>query len=398
MVVGGGYWQLFMVQKARAMGLRTVVIDGNSNAPCRAHADTFHQVNALDGERAAEVARREGVRGVTTFGTNDAIITVAHVHHALALPGDCILPEVARRAVFKDTMRDCLRAHRVPVPRGWLLHLSEPAFDAMVAGYLDEVAHPLICKPTDTSGGKGITIIATPPEIPAARATAARESRNGLVLLEEYFGYHTLGVESFTCDGQTTVVAIADKFLSPPPHCVTRGVITPSGVPDHIQQRVREVNRQALAALGISSGPSHIDMVLDEQGEPHVIDVGPRLAGGPITIEIIPAVWQVPLMEHTIRAALGERQPVAPVWSGRYACSWHFTSPRTGVIRAFEIQETVRRQFRCTHLHYWRRPGAHVTPAVDSSQLLGFCVCEGDTFSQAVANVRGLEDAMILDF
>jgi len=388
MVLGGSNWQTYMVEQAHQMGFRTVVIDRNEAPPASFVADAFYPVDFSHVGEAIEVARREKVDGVATFGTNDAIVTVARIKEALGLPSDCIPADVALRVVYKHTMREDLAAAGVPIPAG--RQLSGDDCRAEAERFFNDLRAPILLKPSDNSGGKGITIVRGEEQIPAAVESAMRAARNGRVLAEEFVEGTVLGVESITQGGRVIPIAIADKVMGPPPYCVTLGVIAPSALPEDVQRRVYEVNEATIRALKIDTAPTHIDMVVDGDGTPKVIDVGPRLAGGPIVFEIIRRVMWVDMMAYVIRSAFGEIGPVEPRWTGLYAGSRHFTAGRSGVVESLSCPDDVLKRCRSTYLRFWKKPGDVVLPATNDTHPIGFVVCLGDTFRKAQDNLEAV--------
>jgi biotin carboxylase len=394
MIVGGGYWQTFMIRHARNMGIRTVVVEGNPNAPGRDIADVFHTVNERNFEAVADVGLCERIDGVATFGTNDAMITVAQVTKALGLPSDGVSASVAERAIFKDSMRTRLIECGVATPWGIQVTEDNVGDVAAVRDMLREIDAPILIKPSDASGGKGASIVREPGDVERAIRMAGSVSYNRKLIAEEYVSGSVIGVESVTQHGRCIPITIADKDIGAPPYCVTIGVIAPSSLPQSIQNRVLDTNAAAIKALEIDTGPTHIDMVIGEDGIPKVIDVGPRLAGGPITFEIIPRTMRIDLMTYVVKAAFGQLAPIEPKWTGIYAGSRHILPPNSGMLKKLSCPEKLREKHRVSYLHMWRTPGERILPAVDRSQALGFAVCLGDTFAEARSNGIQLAESL----
>jgi biotin carboxylase len=366
MIVGAGRDQVFMIDKAREMGLETIAIDMNSETVGYDHCDYFYPISTSDKESALEVAKQHKIDGVATSGTNDAICTVAYIKEQLNLPTICVPYDIAVRAVRKDLWRETFEKKGVPIALGF-------CSDDPVALYkhLQQMDFPVLVKPSDSSGARGITVVETPEQFDRAFRFAQKYANNQRIIVEEYLQGTVIGIESYTVDGVTYPIAIADKVLSDPPHCFALGVTLPTMLPKKVQSRIIDVNRKAIEALGINTGPTHIDMVV-VNGEPKVIDVGPRLAGGPLIFELIPRTTGVDMIDTTIKQALGEEICIAIEPRGIYCASFQFSAPRCGVLRSIHYDEKDLDRYNITMLRFWKKVGEYVYDTQSGINRFGY--------------------------
>jgi biotin carboxylase len=354
MILGAGSWQIPMMTKAHELGLETVAIDMNPNSPGKNHCDHFYTVSTSDKEGALEIARQHKIDGVSTIGTNDAICTAAYIKEEIDLPTICNPYEVVVRAVRKDLCQETFKEKGIPTALGFC-HADPIALRMR----LQQMNFPVIIKPSDSSGAKGITVVANHEQFDQAFRFAQKYANNQRVILEEYLQGAVIGIESYTVDGATHPIVIADKVLSDPPHCFALGVTLPTILPKEIQSRIIDVNRRAIEAIGINTGPTHIDMVV-VTGEPKVIDVGPRLAGGPLIYELIPRAMGVDMIDATIRQALGEDICITVKPQGIYCASFHFSAPKSGILRSIRYDKEALDRYNITKLHFLKGSGEYV--------------------------------------
>ena len=396
-IVGAGRDQVFMIDKAREMGLVTIAIDMNSEAVGKDHSDYFYPISTSDKESALEVAKHHKIDGVATSGTNDAICTVAYIKEQLNLPALCVPYNVAVRAVRKDFWRETFGKKSVPIALGF--YSDDPVALHM---HLQQMDFPVLVKPSDSSGARGITVVENHEQFDRAFGFAQKYANNQRIIVEEYLPGTVIGIESYTVDGITYPIAIADKVLSDPPHCFALGVILPTNLPEEIQSRIFDVNRKAIEALGINTGPTHIDMVV-VNGEPKVIDVGPRLAGGPLIFELIPRATGVDMIDATIKQALGEDICIAIKPREIYCASFHFSAPKSGVLRSIHYDEKDLDRYNITMLRFWKKGGEYVYDAQSGINRfgyidrLGFVTASAESYQEVHKKIDEFMETLVLE-
>ena len=333
-ILGLTYNQIPLAQKARSMGYRAVGVGvGGGEDACRRHLDACYPIDTSDLDAVLDLSRREGAGGLLTCGTSTAICTIAYVNERLGL-SEYVMPyRVAVNAAHKDRFRTVIQDL---LPRG--LSASDPGA-ALAAS--SSLTPPLIVKPGDGGGGKGITVIreAGGPGLDRAFEYASDHSRDGVIVVEEFLEGAVLGVESLVLDGVVHVLAIADKIVTPPPRCITLGVIFPSRLPAPLQERILAVNAEAVRRLGIRWGPTHIDMAVDGRDEPRIIDIGPRLAGGALMATMVPRARHFDVYGATVQLATGTRPEAPGPGDGRHYGSRFVLAPGSGILGSVSYPE-----------------------------------------------------------
>ena len=164
-----------------------------------------------------------------------------------------------------------------------------------------EIDGSVVVKAPDRQGQKGLTLVESPSELPAAVEAARAAARNGLALVEELVDGPEVTVVGFSAGGTFTGLLVTDRVVAEPP---AFGVALAHVWPSHDQGQALDVAGQAVAALGIENGPSYTQLRLGPGG-PQVIEVAARLGGGH-DAELVEAVTGVDLNGLAIDAALGD--------------------------------------------------------------------------------------------
>jgi biotin carboxylase len=376
------------MQKARRASLAIVGVDYNKRPAGREYCDHYYQVSYKDEEAIFRIAQKHRVAGIATIGTNDAIWVAARLSHRLNLPGLYDPPNIIRRATYKNLWRKTFEQHGVPVPKGTV---CEDLKAAEVAAL--EIGFPALLKPTDASGSKGTTIIDKMDELPQAFQEAMCHSTTKAVLVESYIGYNSFAVESFVIDGKAYLVAIGERKLPSPPICVGLGVTTPDNLSTTAREAIEAINTTAIEALEITYGPVHIDMVLDSNDRPFVIDVGPRLVAGPFGWEHIFRTTGFDIVEAVLRQAIGEKLDTVRTHStDRYYAHRYLTTSQTGVVKRVDANRDLFNAHNITSCKFLVNEGDFVNALKHSNHRYGYVTAWGKSFESVCEKIDSFVD------
>ncbi|TDU70666.1 carbamoyl-phosphate synthase L subunit-like protein [Prosthecobacter fusiformis] len=379
MVIGGSYDQLPMIHRARELGCRTLAVDGNPSAPGMEHADEALVIDTSDLDAVTTAARQHQISGICTMATNLGPRTVSHVAAQLGLPA--VSCAAAENATDKNAMKAACRAAGVPVAAGETCSSAEEAVSvAQIHGY------PLLLKAADASGCRGIEPAFSEEEIHQRFDLAQRESRNALVVVERYYpDARVIGAESLISRGHTHLIFSAEKMVRRHPRISTAGVTVPTDLSKTETEELRDQLSALHKALGLDIGASHVDLVQAE-GKWLVIDVGPRLGGGPMIHHLAPSLTGVNMVDFIVRQALGEEPEINSKIISGVGVERFFYSPVEGHLTSIQlpaIPADARMQ--------WRKPvGSHMAPDgpnVDRIGYLSLIASDLATAEQQVAQI-----------
>jgi biotin carboxylase len=326
-----GTGRMFAVA-ARERGLRPVLL---SSRPERypwvaedgvdaAWVDTGDAAAVAAGARAA--ADGSGIAGLVTSSEYFVAVT-ARAATRLGLPGAD--PGAVERCRDKRLQRATLAGSGVPVPAFAAAATPEEAAEAATA-----IGRPVVVKPADGTGSRGVRLCDTAGEVRCHAAALLAEDRDErgrptlpVVLVEEYVTGPELSVETFG----TEVVGITAKYLGPPPWFVEIGHDYPAvGLSALAAEAVEAVALAALDALGLGFGPAHTEIRLGARG-PVVIEVNPRLAGGRIPT-LVRLASGLDLVGATVDAVSASVRPL-PVPGPGHASIRFLVPSRAGRVR-----------------------------------------------------------------
>jgi biotin carboxylase len=308
LIVSGGSEALAGIRTARAMGLHVLVSDGDPSAPGLAMAHERLVASTYDVAATVAAARRydqqaRPIDGVISIAS-DVPLTVAAVADELGLPG--VTPHTARLSADKLAMKQRLAACQVPIPD----FTAVPSV-ADLKAYVARHGYPIVVKPVDSRGARGVLLLSEERagDLAWAHATALHESPSGQVMVERFLDGPQLSSESLVVDGVCHTVGMADRNYEHmqrfAPYVIEDGGELPTSLDAPARAGVCEVVQRAACALGVTSGVLKGDIVV-HRGQPHVIEVAVRLSGGYLCTHEIPLATGVDFVAQAIHLALGD--------------------------------------------------------------------------------------------
>ena len=301
LILGASLMQTPAIKAAREMGWFVIVADRDSAALGISLADRFEQVDLADREGMLDTARRcrdsVGLDGVFTTGT-DFSTTVAWVAENLGLPG--ISYEVAQNASDKGRMREIFHNHNVPAPRFETLTVDSDPVEVT-----NNLSLPLVVKPVDSMGARGVVKINRREELPPAVGEAIGHSRSSRAIVEEFVEGPEFSLDALVYKGEIFLCGIADRHIYFPPYFVEMGHTMPSSAPEPEQRAVIDAFYLGIRALGIDNGAAKGDVKFS-RGRAVVGEIAARLSGGYMSGWTYPYASGVNLTAAALRIAVGE--------------------------------------------------------------------------------------------
>lgn len=378
MILGASILQLPAIKKAQEMGLDVIAVDMNPDAiGFKEEGVTKVLISTIDTPKIVEAARHYKIDGIMTLCTDMPMQAVAAVCEDLGLVG--VSRQTALNATNKAEMRQCFKAHGVPIPDFYIVRERNEFMDAA-----KNFTSKFMVKPADNSGNRGvelITDISNMEVLNQAFDYSKQYSRDGRVLLEEYMDGDEFSVETMSIDGECRVIQITDKLTSGAPYFVEMGHTQPTRYNEEIRNRISEVTKAGVKALGITYGPSHTEIKLTSAG-PKIVEIGARLGGDCITTHLVPLSTGVNIVEANIRIALGEK-PDLKVKFDKGAAIRFLHSP-SGILKSIKGVELAEHISGIIEVGFFKKIGDKVPVLHNSLDRVGYVIAQCDTREEAV--------------
>lgn len=297
-ILGGADVQAEAVQCARALGKEVHVLAAECGDAAREAATTVVRLDLTDVDAVAAHAERIGAQAVVSVGSDLAMPVVAAVSERLGLRSP-VRPRTAFLCHHKSEVRRLL--HSAP---GAVAHAEARRGDGLT------MPPPVIVKPDDGQGQRGLSLVTDEEGFPAALTHALAHSRTGQALVEEYVPGPEISVNGFLVDGRLVFAGVSDRVTWPGKLGLVRAHTFPSRVarPWDVQQAV-EVLGTACERIELRDGPVYAQMIVGRAGV-RLVEVTPRLDGCHLW-RLWKVVTGVDLLAAAMATYCGEPLPAA---------------------------------------------------------------------------------------
>lgn len=345
LLLGGSAQQLVAIHAAKDLGYYTIVCDYLSDNPGQYIADKFYNTSTTDVEAVYEIAKNENVSGILAYASDPAALPAAIVAERLGLPTN---PAKSVEILgLKYPWRKFLKDKGFACPKVFSFHPSTPLDD--IIKVTENFNFPLVVKPTDSSGSKGVTVLNDWTGFQDAVTWADSYSRNKVLIIEEYIqrGYPSvIGGDIFVWDGKIVLYGemecLRDNNKSP---LIPIGEKKPLQLNDIQTKRIHEELQRIITALDIHFGELNIEILMDKDDNVHFLELGPRAGGNMIPIQLSDA-FGVDLVRANVQAAMGE----IPDFIGKPVetlpgCYMHYVlhSYENGVFQGIDIDVSIQK-------------------------------------------------------
>lgn len=344
LLLGGSAQQVVAIKAARNLGFYTVLCDYLPDNPGQYEADIFYQVSTTDIEAVYEVALKEQVDGILAYASDPAALPAAIVCERLGLPAN---PAKSVEVLgLKHPWREFLKDNGFACPKAVSFDssISIGEFKMLIQGF----KFPIVMKPTDSSGSKGVTVLDNLDAFDQAVVWADSYSRNKVLIVEEYInrGFpHVIGGDIFVWDGKIVLygamACLRDHENSP---LIPIGEKRPAGLTSSQEKRVHDELQRVIESLDIRFGQMNIEILLDTEDNVHFLEIGPRAGGNMIPLQLSDT-FGIDLISANVQAAMGIepdflKQPVV----ANEGCYMHYVlhSYQNGLFGGVVYDESIR--------------------------------------------------------
>ncbi len=295
LIFGVGPLQQSIIGRAKGMSLFTVGIDPYEAAACRSDVDAFEVVGGQDFQGTCAVVEKYGIDAIVTAATDKPLVMMARVAEKYGFPFFSV--ETARWSTDKYQMKQRFIEGGILCAKGRLVKSLDETSDFI---------YPVIVKPRDNSGSRGVKFCRDREELKVSMAEALEFSKLDSVLVEEFIDGQEYSIEGLHYDCKSEVIQFTEKKTTEFPYNVELGHIQPANISEEDKMRIREIVARIGKALKYKDCPSHTELKINHRGI-FVIETSPRLGGDYITSTLTPLSTGVNVEDELLRISLGEK-------------------------------------------------------------------------------------------
>lgn len=393
LVLGGGSCQVNAIKRAKEKGHTVIVSDYYPDAPGKEFADIGELVSTFDLKSNIAVGKKYQIDGVLTTGTDQPVYTVARVAEELDLP--CLIEVATAKAVTnKKIMKNLFKTKGIPTVNYRII--KEDFSDSE----LDGLGFPVVVKPLDSQGQRGVYLLGSVQEIRSYFADVLAFSREKEILVEEYYHSEEITISGWVKAGRLYLLTVTDRVtLQNPPHigiCIAH--FFPSRHLKKYYSQIEQVSSKIVGGFKIKNGPIYFQMLVGNDGL-MVNEVACRI-GGAYEDVFLPDLTGVDILDMLIDSSLGLAVDLIPLKTYRLAANKKWLSvqlffARSGRVKGLSNLERLKELPGVITAGFNFKRGDQIGQIKNATQRAGYLLVKGqdrenlrENLQQAFAHLR----------
>ena len=369
MLLGGLRYLLPVIEVAHRHGIHVITVDYLPDNIAHKYSDEYHNVSIIDKEAVLKLAQQLQIDGIMSFAVDPGVVAAAYTAEKMGLPfqcsyeAACILQDKSK---FRKFLAD--NGFNVPNARGY----SE-GDDALKD--VDYFNWPVIVKPVDSAGSKGVTRVDNPADLPAAIAHALDCSPSRHYIIEDFL--EKVGcssdTDSLSVDGDLVFCTFNNQYFDQDAEneYTPAAYSWPSSMPQTALDELRRELQRLVGLLEMKTGLYNIETRLCTNGKAYIMEVSPR-AGGNRLAEMLKYVTGEDIIERATLAAVNE--PFVPISHGADQTRQQIVeiilhANQSGTFSHLEISQELKTIVVEEDL--WVKPGSQVETFTGANMAIG---------------------------
>jgi biotin carboxylase len=305
-VLGGTNPHKALIENLKTRGYYTILLDYHENPPAKEVADSHIKESTLDQEKVLAVARQKNAELVISTCVDQANVTACYVGEKLGLP----IPYSYKTAFDisdKATMKELMKHGNIPTSNFICLRDNKKPD-------ISELRFPMVVKPSDSGGSKGVRRANVKSELERYLAEALNVSRSKKAIIEEFVEGDEIGIDCFVEDGHAHVVTMHRKRkpqANDDSVIFSIGSISPPDISESAKNKIQVISNQIATVFKLNNTPLLIQAIV-KGDDVKVVEFAPRIGGG-LNFKKIHLFAGFNIIDATVNSFLGIR--VMPVYA-----------------------------------------------------------------------------------
>ena len=370
LLLGGSRYALPIIKAAHELGIYIITCDYLPDNIAHKYSDEYCNVSIIDKESTLEAAKKHKIDGIMSFACDPGVVTAAYVAEKLGLPSCGSYESVSilqNKVKFRKFLTD--NGFNVPTARGY-----KNMIDAL--SNLEMFQWPVIVKPADSAGSKGVTRVDVPEKLKESIEYALSFSHCNEFIIEDFIekkGFSS-DTDSFSVDGELKFVSFnSQRFDEKAENPYAPAAYSwPSSMSEEHQRELTSEIRRLLKLLDMRTSIYNIETREGTDGKAYIMEVSPR-GGGNRLAECLKYATGVDLITNAVLAAVG--MPVRDVEQKPYDGYWaevvlHSDCP--GVFDSLWVADEI--MDNVIERDIWIEPGTKVGGFSAANEAIGTLV------------------------
>ena len=383
LLLGGSAQQVIAIKKAKELGYYTIVCDYLDDNPGQNYADKFYLASTTDKEVILEIARIENIDGILAYASDPAAPTAAYVSEKLNLPGNPY--KSVDILCNKDKYRKFLAKNGFNTPKSKGYSNVE---DALCDIRNNVYKLPVMVKPVDSSGSKGVSMLDKQDEMRERINLALSYSKSKRIIIEEFvesFGFQVAG-DGLSINGNLKFRYFANDHFNKDAEnpYVPISASFPYNMPQEIHDKIHSEIQRLITLLKMKDSTYNFDIRINRNLDVFLMEVAPR-SGGNYIPQVIKYATGVDMLDYAIRLAMGEKVDEVEI-SKENQEFWSYYaihSTHNGVLKEININQEVLSN-NIVESHIIKKPKDRVEAFKGASSALGILIMKFDSLKSMV--------------
>lgn len=389
MLLGGIRYLLPVIEAAHKQGYFVITADYLPDNIAHKYSDKYINVSIVDKEAVLKAALEEQIDGIMSFGVDPGVISAAYVQQQMNLPAFGPYESVVILQ-NKDKFRTFLKEHGFNVPWAFGFSSIQEAMNSE-----SSFSYPLIVKPTDSAGSKGVTRVDCVEHLADALVWAMDNSISGHIIVEEFIEKKgcSSDTDCFSVDGKLRFVSFSaqrfDENAAGP--YVPAAYSWPSTMNMQEEKELTGELQRLLSLLKMETSIYNVETRVGINGKTYIMEVSPR-GGGNRLAEVLRYATGVDMITACVRAAVGDN--VENIYQCPYNGHWAeviLHSDKDGKFEKINIDENVKR-LNVRELDLWVSPGEYVHAFNGANNAIGTLIVCFDTHEELIHYMSNISD------
>lgn len=368
MLLGGLRYLIPVIEEAHKLGIYVITADYLPNNIAHKYSDEYANVSIIDKDAVLAKARELKIDGILSHAVDPGVTTAAYVAEKMGLPFQCSY-EAACIMQDKFLFRKFLAENSFNSPKAKGYRNTDEALkDANLFNW------PVIVKPVDSAGSKGVSKVEKKEDLAAAIHTAMSFSISKKVIIEDFLDKvgELSSADIFTVDGKLVYPAYSDQlFDKNAANPYTPAIeIWPASMEQKFQDDLNAQLQRLFSLLKVKSGIYNVECRVCSNGKAYIMEVSPR-GGGNRIAELQDMATGQSLIQNEIKKALG--MPLDsithPVYDGVW-CNYILHSSQMGTLVSVDIDPEFQKK-HVRDIGLIVKPGDNVAPFTGANNSLG---------------------------
>lgn len=371
MLLGGLRYLLPVINVAQKLGVKVITVDYLPNNIAHKFSDEYYNISIIEKDSVLKLAQNLRIDGIMSFAVDPGVLTAAYVAEKMHLPFQGSLESVIilqNKFLFRNFLKN--NGFNVPKAKGYNKYSIKEALD-------EDWNYPIIVKPVDSAGSKGVTKVNNIREIKTAIEIALSESISKHFIIEEFIeakGYPS-DSDCFIVNGDLIFCSFSNQYFDE----TAKNPFTPaafswpSTMPIQYQQKLQEELQRLFKLLQMRTGIFNVETRVGKNGKTYIMEVSPR-GGGNRLAEMIDKIEGTPLIENSVRASVGlPLLKFEPKYKGSLI-EIILHSSKNGIFEEVQIDSDMKKYLIESDI--WIKPGETVSQFTGANASIGTLIFE----------------------